>query len=867
MWVYDVESLIFLAVNLAAIDQYGYSRNEFLRMTIRGIRSAQDIPALLDIVAQQGEGLEKSSKCKHHKKDGSLIDIEITSHDLDWSGRPARLILATDITERTRTEERLTRSEESYRKLVEESPDAMLVHRHGTIIFANGACARLFGASSANELLGRQYLDSVHPNDREGVTEGIQEFAYDLESVRRHETQFLRLDGKGVYAEVVAGSVIYKGEPAVQVMLRDISERIQAENTLRRREADLAAAQRIAHLGSFDLDLSNVDELEKNPLRWSDENFRIFGYEPGQIGVFLATFLAALHPEDKVRIREELKRAIREGNSISYEYRIIRPSGTVRFIHSRSNVVRDEKTNRPVRLVGTTQDITERKKAEERFYKAFNANPEPMTIATISDGLYIDVNESFLRITGYRREEVIGHTSLDLQFWEWPEDRAKFIEILKKQGSVRDLEIIFLTKSGEQRTGMILAEIIEIEGQTCVLAIVKDFTDQKVLEKQLRQSQKMEAIGQLSGGIAHDFNNLLSVIIGYCEVIEERLPPNDPLQRMCEQIKKAGQSAASLTRQLLAFSRQQVLEPKVLDLNAIVRNVEKMLRRLIGEDIDFSTALEPALASIKADQGQIEQVIVNLVVNARDAMPHGGRLRIETANVHLDEAYARRHSPQQAGPYVSLTVSDTGIGMDAETQAHIFEPFFTTKEIGKGTGLGLSTVYGVVRQSGGHIWVYSELRHGTTFKIYLPLTSQATHVEKSSPGLAESMRGTETILLVEDAEPLRELTRGLLAGNGYTVLEAGHPEQAVKIARKYKDPIHLLLTDMVMPGMNGRVLADKLASIRPEMRVVFMSGYTGFTHSGIIDSELILLPKPFTKDTLLRKLQEVLALKAELKEK
>jgi two-component system, cell cycle sensor histidine kinase and response regulator CckA len=867
MWIYDVESLAFLAVNLAAVDLYGYSRNEFLRMTIQDIRPAQDIPGLLDIVGQQVEGFLKSSKCKHLKKDGTLIDVEITSHDLLWSGRPARLVSAADITERTRTEERLTQSEESYRQLVEESPDAMLVHRHGAIIFANGACARLFGASTADQLLGRQHLDSVHPNDRELVKERIQKFAYDLESVRRYETQFLRFDGTEIYAEVVARSVIYKGEPAVQVMLRDISQRLQAEQTLRRREADLAAAQRIAHLGSYEMDVSDLDGFEKNPIRWSDENFRIFGYEPGQIAVFGTTFLSALHPEDKVRIREELRRGIRDGNSVSLEYRIIRPNGAVRFIHSHTNVIRDAKTNHLVRLVGTAQDITESKKAEERFYKAFNANPEPMTIAIMSNGLYIDVNESFLRITEHRREDVIGHTSLDLHFWERPEDRAKFIEILTNRGSVRDLEITFLTKSGEQRIGMILAETIEVDGQTCVLAIVKDFTDQKGLEKQLRQSQKMEAIGQLSGGIAHDFNNLLSVIIGYCEAIEERLSPDDPLQRKCEQIKKAGQSAASLTSQLLAFSRQQVLAPKILDLNTIVRNVEKMLRRLIGEHIDFSTVLEPGLASIKADQGQIEQVIVNLVVNARDAMPRGGRLRIETASVHLDEAYVRRHSPQQAGPYVSVTVSDTGTGMDAETQAHIFEPFFTTKEIGKGTGLGLSTVYGVVRQSDGHIWVYSELGHGTTFKIYLPRSGQAAQVEKSSPGLTESLRGTETILLVEDAEPLRELARGLLADNGYTVLETGHPEHAIEIARKFKGSIHLLLTDMVMPGMNGRVLAGKLASVRPDMKVVFMSGYTGFTHSGLVDSELILLPKPFTKDTLLRKVRDVLALKAELNEK
>jgi two-component system cell cycle sensor histidine kinase/response regulator CckA len=865
MWVFDVVSLGFLAINEAALQQYGYSRDEFLGMTIRDIRPGEDISALLDNVAHLGTGLEKGGRWRHRRKDGSLIEVEVISHDLDWAGRRARLVFAMDVTERTRTEGRLSRSEESYRKLIEESPDAMLVHRHGTIIFANSACAKLFGASSVNQLLGRQHLDSVHPDDREVVKQRIQEFTYDFESVRRYETQFLRLDGKEIHAEVVARSVVYDGEPSIQVTLRDISERLQAAKTLQRREADLATAQRIAHLGSYEMEISNLDGFEKNPLRWSDENFRIFGYEPGQIAVSGATFLDALHPEDTVRIREELARGIREGSSVSLEYRIIRPSGAVRFIQSHTNVVRDKETNRLVRLVGTAQDITERKKAEERFYKAFNANPEPMTIATMSNGQYIDVNQSFLRITGYRREEVIAHTSLDLNFWERPEDRSKFIEILTNRGSVRDLEVIFLTKTGEQRIGMILAEIIEIDGQTCVLAIVKDFTDQKGLEKQLRQSQKMEAIGQLSGGIAHDFNNLLSVIIGYSEMIEESLPPNDPLQRKCEQIKKAGQSAASLTRQLLAFSRQQMLEPKILDLNAIVRNVEKMLRRLIGEDIDFSTALEPTLANIKADQGQIEQVIVNLVVNARDAMPQGGRLRIETANVHLDDDYARRHPPQQAGPYVSLTISDTGTGMDAETQAHIFEPFFTTKEVGKGTGLGLSTVYGVVRQSGGHIWVYSELGHGTTFKIYLPLSGQAAHVEISNPDPAESLRGTETILLVEDAEPLRELTRGLLIANGYTVLEACHPEQAVEIVRQYNGPIHLLLTDMVMPGMNGRALADKLGFIRPDMRVVFMSGYTGFNHSGLTNSEFILLPKPFTKDTLLRKLHEVLALKTELK--
>ncbi|MGH9773203.1 MAG: ATP-binding protein, partial [Candidatus Acidiferrales bacterium] len=419
--------------------------------------------------------------------------------------------------------------------------------------------------------------------------------------------------------------------------------------------------------------------------------------------------------------------------------------------------------------------------------------------------------------------------------------------------------------SGEHRTALNSSEVIEVAGQKCMMSILRDTTEQKLLEKQLRQAQKMEAIGQLSGGIAHDFNNLLSVIIGYSEIIEESLPQDDPLKKKCEQIKKAGHSAASLTRQLLAFSRQQVLETKVLDLNGVVLNVEKMLRRLIGEDIDLKTALDPALGCIEADQGQIEQVIINLAVNARDAMPLGGRVTIETANVDLDEDYARRHPPQLPGPYVLMTISDTGTGMDAETQARIFEPFFTTKEVGKGTGLGLSTVYGVVRQCGGHIWVYSEPGHGTAFKIYLPRTGQRAGAQKPHASLVASQRHTETILLVEDAEAVRELTRSLLAGSGYTVLEAEHPEKAIEIAQNYHGHIHLLLTDMVMPGMNGRALAEKLASIRPHMKVVYTSGYTAFSQSALVDSALVFLPKPFTKESLLGKLQEALASNAELK--
>ena len=384
--------------------------------------------------------------------------------------------------------------------------------------------------------------------------------------------------------------------------------------------------------------------------------------------------------------------------------------------------------------------------------------------------------------------------------------------------------------------------------------------ERKKLEEQLRQAQKMEAIGQLTGGIAHDFNNMLTVIIGYSELMLQRLKADDPLRSEVEQVKEAGVRASLLTRQLLAFSRKQVLQPRVLDLNAVLTNMDRMLQRLIGEDIDLVTVPAPGLGGVLADPGQIEQGIMNLVVNARDAMPQGGKLTIETANVELDEAYARQHGPVQPGPYVMLAVSDTGCGMDAETQARIFEPFFTTKEVGKGTGLGLSTVYGIVKQSSGDIWVYSEPGRGTTFKIYLPWVEGAVDTVEPGVAPARDVRGSETILLVEDDVGIRRLVRQVLAERGYWVLEAIHGTHAIQISEQHTVPIHLLVTDVVMPGMSGRELAEHLKPSRPNMKVLFMSGYTdkAIVHHGELDPGTAFLQKPFTPDALARKVREVL---------
>jgi two-component system cell cycle sensor histidine kinase/response regulator CckA len=379
-------------------------------------------------------------------------------------------------------------------------------------------------------------------------------------------------------------------------------------------------------------------------------------------------------------------------------------------------------------------------------------------------------------------------------------------------------------------------------------------------EEQLRQSQKLEAVGQLAGGIAHDFNNLLTVITGYSDLTMGKLRPEDPLRTYIEEIKKAGDRATSLTRQLLAFSRKQVLQPKILNLNSVISDLEKLLRRLIGENIELRTVLETELGSVKADPGQIEQVIMNLAVNARDAMPGGGKLTVETQNINLDEEYANLHIAVNAGRFVMLAVTDTGTGMDPATRKHIFEPFFTTKEVGKGTGLGLSTVYGIIKQSGGNVWVYSEVGHGTTFKIYLPCIGEDAQKYKPAAEIGATVEGTETILLAEDEEVVRKLALQVLTAHGYQVLEAANGGSAFLICERHKGPIHMLVTDIIMPEMGGRELSDRLSLLRPEMKVLYMSGYTdsAILHQGVLDADANFIQKPFTPNDLARKVREVL---------
>jgi PAS domain S-box-containing protein len=505
-----------------------------------------------------------------------------------------------------------------------------------------------------------------------------------------------------------------------------------------------------------------------------------------------------------------------------------------------------------------------RRGAEEGLAKLASAveQTEDAVLIADRDGEIEYVNPAFTKITGYTADESIGQSPRILKSGQ--HDQAFYQELWNTilAGKTWRGTLINRKKTGEIfEAEETVSAIRNADGViTHFVAVARDITERHRLEEQLRQSQKMEAIGKLAGGIAHDFNNLLTVITGYSELLLGQMQPDSRARKNAEEIRKAAFRAAGLTHQLLAFSRRQMLTPKVLNLNAVVMDLEPMLRRLIGEDIELKIVPGPALGQVKADPSQIEQIVLNLVVNARDAMPRGGHLTIETANVEFSEAYAGRHGTLQSGAYVLVAVSDTGCGMDADTQSRVFEPFFTTKELGKGTGLGLATVYGIVKQSDGYVWVYSEPRLGTTFKIYLP---RITHepdrgvMEAERPPLP---RGTGTILLVEDEEVIRELVGGILTENGYTVLTASHSDEAFRLSGRHEGPIHLMVTDVVMPGMSGRELAERLASLRPKMKVLYISGYTddAVIRHGVKVESMPFLQKPFTPDVLLRKVRETL---------
>ena len=508
----------------------------------------------------------------------------------------------------------------------------------------------------------------------------------------------------------------------------------------------------------------------------------------------------------------------------------------------------------------------ERRRAEEELRKnesilrlLFEHNPMPTWLYEVESLKFLRVNQAAVQLYGYSHEEFENMSILAIR----PDsEREKAVAYIREMedGTQEHGFWLHRDKDGKLFEVEIISHALVYAGKRVRLVVAQDISERRNLELQLRQSQKMEAIGRLAGGVAHDFNNLLMVIKGHTELLLNVLPPSDHIAHKIEQIDRSADRAAALTRQLLAFSRMQVLQPQVINVNSIVEEMGKLLPRLIGEDIELVVRADPELGTIRADASQMEQIIMNLAVNARDAMPSGGKLVIETRNADLDQTYTASHPLMKPGPYIQITVSDTGCGMDAETQSHIFEPFFTTKEKGKGTGLGLATVYGIVKQSGGFIWVYSELAQGTSFKIYVPRLDQAEEHSRAIPPTAEVPTGTETVLLTEDEQDVREIAREFLESGGYKVIEAKDASDAIELARRHNGAIDLLVTDMVMPGMTGQELAVHLQREFPGLCVVFMSGYSehAATEMANADPTVRLLSKPFSRGALLRTVRESL---------
>jgi PAS domain S-box-containing protein len=612
-------------------------------------------------------------------------------------------------------------------------------------------------------------------------------------------------------------------------------------------------------------DMIAVVDMEGRRIFNSDAYQKILGYSAEELKN--SSSMDQIHPDDLERVKEAAGEARRTGIGKNLEYRIRHKDGTWRVLESTSSVI-GSASGVPEKLVIVNRDITERKRASEALrlseisFRSVIENAPYGIYRAQASGKLLLVNPALQKMLGYETQEELLQVNLASEVYLNPLEHQKVNELFANQKEFADVDVEWKRKDGKpiraRCTGWLVKGASEGAGYFEVFA--EDVTEKWLLERQLRMAQKMEAVGRLSGGIAHDFNNLLGVIIGYSQVLKRTLPAGTAFLEHAEEIEKAGQRAAALTRQLLAFSRQQVLAPAVLDLNALISEMEKLLPRLIGEDIEIVMALDPAVGRVKADHGQIEQVVMNLAVNARDAMPHGGKVVIATANAMLDEAYTRQHPGSKAGDFVMLSVTDTGTGIDSETLAHIFEPFFTTKERGKGTGLGLATVYGIVKQSDGYVWVSSAPGKGTSFEVYLPRIEEPVTVIEPAVPTVETFQGAETVLLVEDADALRKLTHMLLEQHGYRVLAAANGAEALLKTQEKPERINLLLTDVIMPGLNGRALAERLGALQPGLKVLYMSGYTddAIVNHGVLESGTYLLHKPFSEESLIRKVREVL---------
>ncbi len=754
------------------------------------------------------------------------------------------------------SEERLRNSEELFRSAFACATEGVcLVGSDGRFLRVNPALCEMLGYT-AEELEQRCFNDVTYAEDR-GIGAALAAQITSGHSGRmRFEKRYVHKDGHVIWAQVATALVRQQGSHTQCFIthVQDISERLKAARALEVSEALLR--QFIKHtpaaVAMFDTDMRYLQASDRWLADYHLEGEAIVGRSHYDI-----------FPDLPERWKEAHQRVLAGSVEGCSEDEFPGTNGSREWLQweARPWLKADGAIGG---IAMFTQVITDRRRAREERVLLSQAIEQSAESVMITDpqGSIVYVNPAFEQVTGYTRAEILGQNPRILKSGSQNTEFYQGMWATLLRGKTWTGHLTNRRKDGTPlEEAAVISPVRDASGRLVnYVAVKRDVTHEKSLEQQLLQAQKMEAVGRLAGGVAHDFNNMLGVILGYGETLARRLPPEDPLRDKVNQILRAAGRAADLTRQLLAFSRKQVLQPRALDLNDVVAGTEKMLRRLIGEDIALATGFAPKLGIVKADPGQIEQVLMNLVVNARDAIGDGGgHVTIETTNADLDDPVAHCQTKLPAGRYVVLAVSDDGAGMSRETEAHIFEPFFTTKSAGKGTGLGLSTVYGIVKQSEGYIWVYSELGRGTTFKIYLPRIDEQVVADREATAAAIP-RGTETLLLVEDDPALRDLLREVLEENGYTVLAAPDGAQALEAARLHAGRIDLLVTDVVMPGLTGPRVAEQIAMVCPGAKVVYLSGYSeeAVVTLGQLGPGAVLLSKPFAADTLLRTIHKTL---------
>jgi PAS domain S-box-containing protein len=760
--------------------------------------------------------------------------------------------------EAQRLQEAIKRAKREWELTFDAVPEPVcLLDEQCRILRANRAAAEMLGVTYA-QLIGKHWCESLDPGAKHGED--------CLLARKLRESDRPQLDiavaRLGRIFDTTASLVRDAGGALTGYVcvMRDITERRQAEEALRESEELFRSLFEEAPVAYHEIDSEGIiRRVNRTECNW-------LGYGPGEmLGRPAWDFVV---PEQRETARAAVREKMRAPfTPAPFQREWLCRDGRRLTVEMHENLILGAQ-GEVLAIRTAVLDITERRQAEEALreseerYRSLFENAPYGIYRVALDGRLLQVNPAFVAMLGYGSKHELLARNILTDVYSTPEERLRLVEQALQSGRFEDAETEFRRRDGTLIAVRLVGRILrQPDGAVAGFEMMaENVTERKHLEEQFRQVQKMEAIGRLAGGVAHDFNNLLMVIRGYGDLLLEQLEEGDRRRRSADEIVKAAERAASLTRQLLAFSRKQVLQPRVLDLNAVVANLGKMLPRLIGEDVQLATILQPGLGRVKADPGQLEQVLMNLAVNARDAMPQGGKLTVETADAELDEEYAAGHPDVAPGRYVCLAVSDTGCGMDAETRAYIFEPFFTTKERGRGTGLGLPTVYGIIKQSGGHIWVYSEVDKGTVFKIYLPTIAQMAEEAAAADRPEPPGSGHETILLVEDESDVRAILCDVLSHSGYKVLEAGEGSEALRVCGQHPEPIHLIITDLVMPRMGGRELIERLCALRPESRVIYMSGYTDDTlvHAGVLEAGIPFLQKPFTSGAVVRKVREVL---------